>query len=430
MVLTLYQVREIAGSGLRSPPRSGGEPVRSGSLGNLIRRRRLLRLVTLLGLASALPAPLPGATLRVEIEDGKVAAQTDGQEIFLEAVPESGEGLLSFARRLTGTRTHAAAIARVNGGAERLLAGIRYRVPFDLLAADLQVRVVGALFADDRAVTAGWEHRIAARPHGRESLWHIADWFTGRGDNYRAIREANRLMDDDLAPGQVVIIPARLLRPGFRSALPPSSLYYLEYGSDRRGKFAIYRLEPGEALYSSVVVRFTGQVFAEDVSALAAEVARRSGIREVTEIPVGYEVKIPFELLLPEFLPAGHPRRREYEEELIASAQYSNLVQADRLQGVTVVLDAGHGGKDVGASMGGVWESLYVYDIMLRTRRLLEETTSAKVITTTQDGESRRPPDSDKLPYSNGHRVLTTPNYRIEDSTVGVHLRWYLVNSI
>jgi N-acetylmuramoyl-L-alanine amidase len=177
-------------------------------------------------------------------------------------------------------------------------------------------------------------------------------------------------------------------------------------------------------------VRFTGRVFAEDVNALAREVAVRSGIRDVTDIPIGYEVKIPFHLLLPEFLPTGHPERREYERGLLASAQFSNEVTANRLNGVTVVLDAGHGGKDVGASVSGIWESLYVYDIMVRTMKLLESSTAATVIATTQEGTGHSVAERDQLTYSKGHRVLTTPNYQIEDSRVGVHLRWYLANSI
>ncbi len=386
--------------------------------------------VAFLAVVATWRLPVQGSTLRAPVTQGVVAAHTDDQELFLEALPEPGEGLLRFCWRFTGTTTHVAALAQANGDIQRLLAGVRYRVPFNLLTGDFQVRVVRALFETDRAVAAGWEHRIVARPSGRESLWHIADWFTGRGDNYRSIREANELADDNLTPGQIVIIPAPLLRPGFRSALPPSSPYYLEYGSGRQGNYAIYRLKPGEALYSSVVIRFTGRVFADDVNSLAREVAERSGIADVTDIPVGYEVRVPFELLLPEFLPSGHPRRQEYEEGLIASAHYSIRVRAQRLQGVTVVLDAGHGGKDVGASMGGVWESLYVYDIMLRTRRLLEERTAATVISTTLDDGSNGVVERDKLPYSNGHRVLTTPNYPIEDAAVGVHLRWYLVNSI
>ena len=54
----------------------------------------------------------------------------------------------------------------------------------------------------------------------------------------------------------MLLVPARLLRPAFRAALPPSSPYYLEYGRGRRRRHAIYRLKAGEALYSSVVVRF------------------------------------------------------------------------------------------------------------------------------------------------------------------------------
>ncbi|MDX1502113.1 MAG: N-acetylmuramoyl-L-alanine amidase, partial [Thermoanaerobaculia bacterium] len=249
-------------------------------------------------------------------------------------------------------------------------------------------------------------------------------------DNFREIRRVNRLFDDHLEPGQSVLIPARLLRPGLRSALPVSSRFYLEYGEDGRGEYAIYRLKPGEALYSSVVVRFTGNVFADDVNALAGEIAGRSGIRDVTDIPVGFAVKVPFSLLLPEFLPAGHPRRREYEEGVLDSSRFGNRVRADRLRGVTVVLDSGHGGADVGASLGGVWESLYVYDIMLRVKRLLETTTSAAVVPTIQDGRGFDVPERDVLPYSRGHRVLTDPAYPIADSKVGLHLRWYLANSV
>jgi N-acetylmuramoyl-L-alanine amidase len=135
------------------------------------------------------------------------------------------------------------------------------------------------------------------------------------------------------------------------------------------------------------------------------------------------------DLLLPEFLPASDPRRREYEEGLLASAQYRNPVTASRLRGITVVLDAGHGGADVGASIGQVWESVYVYDIMVRTKRLLEETTGARVLVTIRDGEEFEIPERDTLPHSRGHHILTDPPYAIEESTVGTHLRWYLTNS-
>jgi hypothetical protein len=57
------------------------------------------------------------------------------------------------------------------------------------------------------------------------------------------------------------------------------------------------------------VVRFTGRTAREDVVELSHEIAERSGVLDVKDIPVGFEIKVPLELLEPEFLPADHPRR-------------------------------------------------------------------------------------------------------------------------
>jgi N-acetylmuramoyl-L-alanine amidase len=395
---------------------------------NLLRIK--IFFVRLAVLVTLVPTVAESSTLRVSLGDGRVATLTESRDIFLEAQPRRGEGLLSFSRRFSGSSRHVETISEANGGIERMLEGVRYRVPFQLLMPEIQLEVLREIFDADYAVAGGWYHEVGeVSSHGSESLWHLAEWFTGLGTNYRAIRDANQLSDDDLSPGQLVLIPARLLRPALRAALPPDSPYYLEYGSDGEGEFAAYRLKPGEALYSSVVIRFTGRIYGEDVIALADEIADRNGIRDVRAIPADYRVKIPFDLLLPEFLPASDPRRREYEEGLLASAQYSNPVTAARLGGITVVLDAGHGGADVGASIGEVWESIYVYDIMVRTKQLLEATTGATVLVTIRDGDDFSIPERDRLPHSRGHYVLTDPPYAIKESTVGTHLRWYLTNS-
>jgi N-acetylmuramoyl-L-alanine amidase len=368
------------------------------------------------------------------MEPGMVATLTDGHRLVLEALPLKGEGLLAFSRRLTGGEEAARRISLANDGVEQLRAGVRYRVPLEVLRPDLQLALLKALFTEDQVSKDGWRHTVrGVGPLGRGSLWHLAEWFTGRGENFQALRRANGLSEEDLAPGEVVTIPVNLLRPALRSALPrgPSAEDFdLRYGRDRRGNYAVYRLKAGEALYSSVVVRFTGHITAADVNSLALEIAERSGIADVTDIPVGYPVKISFDLLLPEFLPADHPRRIAYEESLMASSAYSNEVRSRDLAGITVVLDPGHGGQDVGASFDGVWESLYVYDVTLRVKRLLETRTAAQVYTTTRDGGDYTVPDRDVLPFSRSHRVLTHPAYPIEDSVVGVHLRWYLANSL
>jgi N-acetylmuramoyl-L-alanine amidase len=384
-------------------------------------------------LALLVCGPLPAAPPRVQVGPGLVAVLTAEGSPALEATPLRGEGLNSFARRLCGTADAAEQLAQANGG-RRLLADRRYRVPLSLLEPELQGKVVEALFPSDRLQITGWTHTIdlAALRRG-ETLWSVADRFTGDGANFRLIREANRLVDDELRPGQQLWIPALLLRPALQQALPPGLLstpgVALEHRGEGEDAHAVYRLQPGEALYSSVVVRFTGRVFADDVNALAAEIARASGIADVTDIPIGYEVKIPHDLLLPEFLPAGDARRREYEAGLSDSNRFSNEVRARGLEGITVVLDAGHGGADVGAAMGGVWESLYVYDIMVRVKDLLERRTAARVVPTVRDGAGHAVRDADVLPFSRGHQVLTTPPYPIADARVGVNLRWYLANS-
>lgn len=396
-------------------------------------RRFLLSRPSWIGLALVViplfAAPVAGMTRRAAIDAETVAAISNRSTLFLEVLPRRGDGWLALARRYCGSAEPAARLAAANGDKRSLLAGQRYRVPFVELSPDYQLEVVRALFKNDFVSAAGWHHRVDGAADG-ESLWHLAEWFTGRGENYRLIRARNSMADDDLRPDQTILVPARLLRPALRAALPPESPYYLDYGRDQTGEYAIYRLKAGEALYSSVVVRFTGRIYAEDVNQLAAAIAERNDIGDVTDIPVGYAVKIPFDLLLPEFLPAGHPQRREYEAGLLASAQYSNPVTARSLQGITVILDAGHGGSDVGASFGSVWESVYVYDIVLRIKELLERTTAARVETTTRNGSGFEPQDRDVLPPSRGHQVLTQPPYDIEDSTVGLHLRWYLANSL
>jgi N-acetylmuramoyl-L-alanine amidase len=382
---------------------------------------------------AAIPPPIPIKGLRLRLEEGIYATVSGDGQIAVEALPRRGEGLAGFAQRLCGDARLAPQLLESNRlpPSARLKTGNRYRVPFEILAASWQLAAARALFPEDRGDATGWRHQVrGCGPLRRENLWQLSEWFTGKGENFRAIREYNSLRDEDVARGAVLTIPSELLRPAFGAALPvPQRPYVLAYGKDQDGEYAVYRLRPGEALYSGVVVRFTGRIYAADVNTLAADIAHRSGIDDVTDIPVGFKVKIPLDLLLPEYLPEGDPRRKEYEAGLQASSHFSNQVQAKGLEGITVILDAGHGGHDSGATMGGVWESLYVYDIALRLKRLLESRTAAAVELTTRDGDDFRIVDSDVLPVSRGHAVLTNPPYPIEDPVVGVNLRWYLANS-
>ncbi|MCY3972252.1 MAG: N-acetylmuramoyl-L-alanine amidase [Acidobacteria bacterium] len=398
--------------------------------------------------AVLLPAATQAATKRVAVPEigspTPVAVMTGSGTIHIEAKPRVNEGLLAFAKRLCGDSRHSSALSRANGGVRRLKRGIRYKVPFDLLPRSSQEASIRALLPKDQATTDGWRHRVASSARGRkaESLWIIAEWFTGDGENHRILRQANSLTSNVIRPGQMILVPRRLLIEPFAAMLPAppprtaavrtatEPTPFIRYGSDEQGEYASYRLKAGEALYSSVVMRFTGRLFAGDVNELVKEIKERNRIGNVRDLPVGYEVKIPLDLLSARYLPADDPRRVEWEAQRAAGGGIENKVLALDLDGVTVVLDAGHGGRDTGAPVGGIWESNYVYDIMLRTKKVLESRTAATVVPTTREGSTFRIDDLDVLPKSRGHAVLTSPPYRIDDGTVATNFRWYLANWI
>ncbi len=394
-------------------------------------RHTALGLLLAAGLALA-AAPAAAATRRVAMGGGMAAALSDEQQIFLEAPPLKGEGFITFSRRLTGSSANARAVAAANGNPRRVLVGVRYKVPFALLTNELKLRVVGALFPGDEARPGGWIHHVGEDEPSRD-LWHLSTWFTGAGGSFSVIREYNQLADEAVPPGTSIVIPPEVLLPVFRAQLPerrpPASSEYT-YARDDKGEYLVYRLKRGEALYSNVVMRFNGSTFAVDVNALAREIATLNGIRDVTDMAVGQPVRVPFDLLLPEYLPPDDPRRREYEKDRKESAKYSNTVRTATLDGITVILDAGHGGEDPGAMPGNVWESIHVYDIMLRVKRILETRTAANVAPTTRAGNGFEIAERDKLSRARNHTVLTHPPYKIADSTVANHLRWYLANSV
>lgn len=220
--------------------------------------------------------------------------------------------------------------------------------------------------------------------------------------------------------------------PGPRPGPPPAAegAGDLRYGRDTAGPYATYRLKKGEALYTAVVVRFTGRVDVQEVNDLTARVAGRSGITDVTGIPIGFPVKIPLDDLLPEYLPREDPRRLAWERSHAAVEQYAGAPGRRDLAGVAVILDAGHGGRDIGASHYGVWEHDYVYDILCRAKALLERTTKARVLPTIRDRkEGFAIHDSRRLPRSQAESLLTSPPFPLTQGVSNVNLRWYLSNA-
>jgi N-acetylmuramoyl-L-alanine amidase len=398
------------------------------------RPRSLLRVAIFLLLAAGRSGGKEPEFVRTVVVSSELkVAIARGDVLYLFAKPLPGEGIKAFAKRFSDNPATEKKILEINRKSNVLLAGVYVRVPYDLLSDNYKKIALQAIFPDDTAAPSGWSHRVTAPSGSPESLWRIAEWFTGNGANYQRIRKENAHASLQTEAGETIRIPVDLLLPPFRAsavARDEEGPAPLTFGKDAKGDYASYRLRKGEALYSSVVVRFTGLVHAEDVNAEAERVARRSGVEDVHSIPVGFEIKIPREDLLPEYKPASDPQRVEYERSRLETAQFVNRIRAVDLAGITVVLDPGHGGRDTGALIEGVAEARYVYDISKRVADILKRQTRAKVVLTVDDARVPGVSDSDRLTISTGGRVMTSPPYPIDDAIPGVHLRWYLANSL
>jgi N-acetylmuramoyl-L-alanine amidase len=406
----------------------------------------------------------------------------EGGELRLEVRVRPGDTYASLGRRHLVDLRELRTLRRLNG--EPLpAAGQWVAIPYASLNDDDKVKAIRSLFPEDVASDGYWIHRVGSGriPASEESLWHLALWLTGRGENFGILADRNDIPSLSPRAGETIRVPAELLLPPFarlaglktaarigapleredqeaspseasdgfmeaegREAEPPTGEVtpgerrvppaegseFLRYGSDAKGRHAIYRLKRGEALYSAVVVRYTGRVDASEVNELTAQIARRSGIKDVTDISIGFKVKIPLDDLLPEYLPRDDPRRLAWERDQAGVDQYTNRARSEDLRGVAVILDAGHGGRDIGASHNGVWEHDYVYDILCRIKARLEKDTGARVLTTIKDRkEGYKIHNSKRLPRSQSEVLLTHPPFALQQRAPGVNLRWYLANA-
>ena len=420
-------------------------------------------LIAAVSLAGSTPAPIASAKINSEIR----ASLTRDYVIDVVVTPHDGDAWTRLAKRVTGDAEKWTEIAKANNAGETLTTEMNVHVPLALLRPELRREIVQTLFPTDQATRAGWRH-VVAGGHGveGESLWNIAEWFTGDGANYLAIRKANPTQGLSTRKGDVILVPKRLLVPPFgggpeghdapktaevrksdddpperpaadvepaAAVVEPSAVGSpsLTYERTAAEPYAVYRLQKGEALYSSVAIRFTGRVYSKDVGDVLDRIVKFNGIADVTRIRDGYPVKIPMSLLLPEYLPADDPTRVAAEESKRASAKLARRARAKGLSGIEIILDAGHGGRDSGAIHDDVWESSYVYDVMCRLKRILEKRSAAKVAVTTKSKScGYAPSDKDVLEPATDHVVLTSPKYALDDPVIGVHLRWYLANSI
>ena len=428
-----------------------------------------------------LPSAVGEDLVRRPIADGAHAIVKHGRTLGLEvSPPETGaqaflQGYLALESEWIAYRNRSAAF-----------------IPFARLKPDVQRNVLLAVFTGDVVDEAGWHHTVI---DPRETVWSLCEWLTGRGSNYQVVMTdaANTLPELELEVGQKIVIPTRLLSPALRRPTPPrepvakvesavesppatapekraatpqvveppkvevkasapapapvlekrtetddrdnpfvATEHDLDYQSDRNGAYALYKLKKGEALYTSVVARFTDYRENADILEACRVIAGKSNIRDVTDIRTGQTVVIPAYMLSDRYQPHDSVARKEFEQVMKEAERLAKSRPVARdLGGVVVILDPGHGGADQGAAYPPLYEDEINYDIACRIKRLLGKT-DAKVYMTMRDKSTGyEPTDARIFSHDRDEELNTNPPYPIDDnSKVSLNLRWMLVNSI
>jgi N-acetylmuramoyl-L-alanine amidase len=153
----------------------------------------------------------------------------------------------------------------------------------------------------------------------------------------------------------------------------------------------------------------------------------------------GQRIRVPVEMLANRFKPLESPERREYEEVVLEARRLKGQqVHSRGLEGIVVVLDPGHGGRDHGAIATDycLFEDELNYDIAVRVKRILESQTRAKMhITMWDPNQDFEPTSNRRFVHDTDEQLLTNPRYfnsadRETDAIVSANLRWCMANTI
>jgi N-acetylmuramoyl-L-alanine amidase len=413
-------------------------PFRNASRSFLALAGFLLTISLLTPFLFSLPIIEATVVVRAPLETGVIATIRGGKELMLECRPPKGDGAEAFFARYLEKP------AEWTNYKNRIAVAIGY----DKLNAKTRRAVLEAIFPHDYVDARGWWHTVVFEGEdGYESWWSLCTWFTGVGTKYKIITELeqNRGLGESLHRGQILFFPKEVLLEVMKTPKPPRNTRFsislgaspngeLKYNTDEEGPYAEYLLKKGETVYTSVVARFTDFLGNKNITDAADDILKRSGIRNARSIRPGQVVRIPFDMLSDGYLPQGSERRLAYENTRRESKNIrAKRVAAKGLDGVVVILDPGHGGRDQGTAYAksGLYEDELNYDIVCRIKSILEEETDARVYVTVKDpSQGYTPSKRRQFVHDPDEYLMTTPRYNNDQAKISANLRWYLANDI
>ncbi len=369
----------------------------------------------------------------------------NGKRLVVKLKPQSGEGGYNLAKRVLESKYRSLKTIRKYSKSRRLYRNRYITFPFKVINNVIRSSALKAIFFNDKADGDSWKHQVT---YGWETTTLIAGLFTKKGIKSRHLVRYNKMRKKGniLKIGDVIKIPWKWISPELalrRVAVKPP----LKLKQEASGKFfAHYRMKPGETLYSSVVIRFTGRLLNDEVNQVAKKILKLNNIPDAKLIQNRQNIKIPLEWLSEEYL--GNQTNNEFSAKKAATSGKTSKTKTKKsktrivakktktnVHKIHVILDSGHGGGDPGTSGGSrknkdlIFEDEVVYDVSKRMSELLKKE-GVIVHPTLSDPNQKKPVRFLSNRHDKDEQLLVTPRYSSRNSRVGVNMRVYLVNHI
>ena len=211
--------------------------------------------------------------------------------LFIQLRPRKYEGEYQLALRVLRDGSHQFQLIREFTNGQPLNHKRYLTIPFEYLIGAIQGEALRVLFPNDRVEFGGWRHQTT---YSWETTELILKSFT-KSFKYSFPKQVYK-------QGETLTIPWNILRTDLE--LQPLAVREpLFIKKDESGlRYAFYRIQPGDTLYSSVVIRFIGETKHYVRSQNASDLLVLNGLEDATQLSEGQLIKIPLEWILPEYL--------------------------------------------------------------------------------------------------------------------------------
>ncbi|MED5242111.1 MAG: LysM domain-containing protein [SAR324 cluster bacterium] len=255
--------------------------------------------------------------------------------LFVQLRPRKFEGEYQLALRILRDGSHQFQLIREFTNSQPLNHKRYLTIPFEYLIGAIQGEALRALFPNDRVEFGGWRHQITYE-------WETPDLIT------KSFTKSTKyfLPKQEYKQGETFTIPWDILRADLE--LKPLAVRKpLFIKKDESGlRYAFYRIQSGETIYSSVVSRFIGEtkhyVRIQNTSDLLA----LNKLENAHNLSIGQLIKIPLEWIRPEYLHQvpgiyrtskdlnGEPKESESKSRI---SHETTLPQKEKLYRISII---------------------------------------------------------------------------------------------